>query len=197
MAHLTSRICSRTRTITRPANVRVIRASFRTVAIVRSHDNHGHDHKDHATHAEKDERKEPSIEAMNQPLPADLRELNQRFDEIFKIAGGDEDRGVERYERLYRAKMHRVPRYQGDFSSLEENHILYGDMGTPDSPVLVESVYTSRIVGCAGSQQTRVHDILWHVVKREKPLVCLECGQTFQLITPPGETILPLVAAHH
>lgn len=57
---------------------------------------------------------------------------------------------MERLERLARQQMKRVPRYQGDFSSLEENHILFGRMGRPDAPVLVESVYTTRIVGCMG-----------------------------------------------
>ena len=41
-----------------------------------------------------------------------------------------DDRGMERYERLAREKMKRIPRLQGDFNNLEEKHILYGARGT-------------------------------------------------------------------
>lgn len=71
----------------------------------------------------------------------------------------DDDRGPERRERETRAKMKRIPRNQGDFASLEERHILYGARGTVEKPVLVESPYPSRIVGCQGSEDTQVHDL--------------------------------------
>jgi hypothetical protein len=54
-------------------------------------------------------------------------------------------------ERLTRKKMKRIPVFREDFCSLEENHILFGEMGTPNSPVLVESNMTTRIVGCQGT----------------------------------------------
>jgi len=78
--------------------------------------------------------------------------------------------------------------YSGDFSSLEETHILFGRMGTPQDPVIVDSVYPTRTVGCVGSIETKQHDLIWHVVKREKPCMCLECGQVFQLRTADCST---------
>lgn len=62
-----------------------------------------------------------------------------------------DDIGVERHERLTRKKMKRVAVFREDFASLEENHILFGDMGTPNKPVLIESDCTTRIVGCQGN----------------------------------------------
>lgn len=61
-----------------------------------------------------------------------------------------------------------------------EDVFLKGEFGTPDKPVIVPSYFKSRIVGCTGSP-TEPHDILWHVVSEGKPLVCLECGQVFEL----------------
>ena len=58
--------------------------------------------------------------------------------------------------------------------------ILHGPFGTPEAPVVVKSVFDTRIVGCMGGPNSE-HDLLWHVVSHGKPLVCLECGQTFQL----------------
>eukprot|EP01125_Pyxidicula_operculata_P006366 TRINITY_DN2211_c0_g1_i1.p1 TRINITY_DN2211_c0_g1~~TRINITY_DN2211_c0_g1_i1.p1 ORF type:complete len:183 (+),score=44.50 TRINITY_DN2211_c0_g1_i1:40-549(+) len=117
----------------------------------------------------------------------DDKEVIEKFDEIFRIAGEEEDRGEQRRERIARSNMKRVPVEQGDFSSLEERHILFGARGTIQEPVLVESVFPSRVVGCMGSEDTKVHELLWHTVKREKPLICLECGQVFKLVTPPGQ----------
>ena len=76
---------------------------------------------------------------------------------------------------------------QGDFSSLEERHILFGARGTVENPTIIESVFPSRIVGCFGSAETQQHDLLWHVVRHERPSVCLECGQVFALTVPAGE----------
>jgi hypothetical protein len=63
------------------------------------------------------------------------------------------DRGDERAERETRLKMKRKPYGAGDFHSLEERHILFGDVGTPQDPVLVETIYASRIVGCTGTEK--------------------------------------------
>jgi hypothetical protein len=60
--------------------------------------------------------------------------------------------------------------------------VLTGPFGTPENPVLVPSVFDSRIVGCMGGPGPLSHEILWHLVKKDKPLVCLECGQVFKLI---------------
>jgi len=62
---------------------------------------------------------------------------------------------------------------------------LTGPFGTKDDPVIVHSYFNSRIVGCQGGPGHLAHDLLWHEVRREKPLVCLECGQFFVLQPHP------------
>jgi hypothetical protein len=117
----------------------------------------------------------------------DVQHKTEEFEHSHQLQGPEGDRGEERLERETRAKMRRVARYQGDFSSLEERHILYGARGTIENPVIVESVFPSRIVGCFGSAETQQHDLLWHVVHHERPTVCLECSQVFKLQVPEGE----------
>ena len=63
--------------------------------------------------------------------------------------------------------------------------ILRGPFGTREKPVKVYSWYDSRIVGCMGGPGEHEHDILWHEVRKDKPLICLECGQWFQLEEHP------------
>jgi hypothetical protein len=70
--------------------------------------------------------------------------------------------------------------------------ILYGAFGTPEKPVIVRSVFDSRIVGCVG-HAGHEHDLIWHVVSNGKPLVCLECGQVFKLEKIDD----PLLHSHH
>jgi len=91
----------------------------------------------------------------------------------------ESDTGLERLERFER---------NNDFPSLAslEKPMIEGPMGTPSNPTIVYSIYDSRIVGCKGDHHTREHDLKWHTVKREKPLVCMDCGQVFVLQTPPG-----------
>jgi len=57
---------------------------------------------------------------------------------------------------------------------------LTGPFGTPEKPVIVHSIFDRRIVGCEGGKG-REHELTWHVVSHGKPLICLECGQAFQL----------------
>jgi len=57
-----------------------------------------------------------------------------------------------------------------------------GPFGTLDHPVVVESVFEHRTVGCEGGPTTEdEHEILWHNVWETKPTMCAECGQVFQL----------------
>lgn len=63
--------------------------------------------------------------------------------------------------------------------------ILRGPFGTREKPVKVVSWYDSRIVGCMGGPGEHEHDILWHEVRLGKPLICLECGQWFELEEHP------------
>eukprot|EP01090_Pellita_catalonica_P013035 TRINITY_DN3000_c0_g5_i1.p1 TRINITY_DN3000_c0_g5~~TRINITY_DN3000_c0_g5_i1.p1 ORF type:complete len:194 (-),score=36.93 TRINITY_DN3000_c0_g5_i1:40-591(-) len=62
--------------------------------------------------------------------------------------------------------------------------ILEGDFGTMEKPVKVYSFEESRIVGCDGGKEIG-HDTLWHNVTKEKPLICLECCQVFELVDHP------------
>lgn len=60
---------------------------------------------------------------------------------------------------------------------------LKGYFGTPERPMLVPSEFEDRIVGCQGGGGPKHHEVLWHVVKKTKPLVCMECGQVFRLVS--------------
>ena len=60
--------------------------------------------------------------------------------------------------------------------------ILTGAFGTLEKPVLVPSIFTSRLVGCVGGEGEHEHALLWHEVKEGKPLICAECGQVFKLV---------------
>jgi len=46
----------------------------------------------------------------------------------------------------------------------------------------VPSYSDDRAVGCVGGEGAAEHDLVWHVVKKNKPLICMECGQAFRLI---------------
>eukprot|EP00029_Vermamoeba_vermiformis_P010072 TRINITY_DN522_c0_g1_i1.p1 TRINITY_DN522_c0_g1~~TRINITY_DN522_c0_g1_i1.p1 ORF type:complete len:168 (+),score=24.69 TRINITY_DN522_c0_g1_i1:537-1040(+) len=63
-----------------------------------------------------------------------------------------------------------------------QDDILRGPFGTPDNPVIVPSAYDVRIVGCMGGPGPLAHELLWHNLKKDKPLSCLECGQVFKMI---------------
>eukprot|EP01118_Nematostelium_gracile_P010786 TRINITY_DN3771_c0_g1_i1.p1 TRINITY_DN3771_c0_g1~~TRINITY_DN3771_c0_g1_i1.p1 ORF type:complete len:193 (-),score=49.59 TRINITY_DN3771_c0_g1_i1:180-758(-) len=52
--------------------------------------------------------------------------------------------------------------------------------GVENDPVIVYSELDERIVGCIGSEENE-HELLWHIVAKKKPTVCLECGQFFKL----------------
>jgi len=55
--------------------------------------------------------------------------------------------------------------------------------GTFDSPTIVPSMNTSRIVGCTGGPGFEdEHEITWHVVHEGRPLVCMDCGQVYKLL---------------
>ena len=73
---------------------------------------------------------------------------------------------------------------------------LRGHFGTPQNPVKVESVFDSRIVGCQGGSGDKEHELIWHVVSHGMPLVCLECGQTFELEKIVDPVLEEALAAH-
>ncbi len=66
--------------------------------------------------------------------------------------------------------------------------VLYGAFGTIEKPVVVPSLFDTRIVGCIGDKDHE-HDLTWHVVSNGRPLVCVHCAQVFQLQKYEGETL--------
>eukprot|EP01130_Rhizamoeba_saxonica_P005612 TRINITY_DN2237_c0_g1_i1.p1 TRINITY_DN2237_c0_g1~~TRINITY_DN2237_c0_g1_i1.p1 ORF type:complete len:137 (-),score=26.15 TRINITY_DN2237_c0_g1_i1:67-477(-) len=90
---------------------------------------------------------------------------------------------------------HEDQMYHDVFFQLDKP-ILTGPFGTPNNPVKVPSVFPSRIVGCYGDPRTElVDEPLWHFVRKEKPTVCLDCGQVFELVLPEGYK--ELTRGHH
>jgi len=71
-----------------------------------------------------------------------------------------------------------------DFGPFDSS-VLEGGFGTKEKPVNVHSRYGQRIVGCTGSAEQE-HELLWHEVKANKDLVCMDCGQFFRLKQIPG-----------
>mmetsp|Transcript_46197 Transcript_46197/g.92338 ORF Transcript_46197/g.92338 Transcript_46197/m.92338 type:complete len:98 (+) Transcript_46197:302-595(+) len=66
-----------------------------------------------------------------------------------------------------------------------------GAFGTKENPVIVESIYEERIMGCPGGcasgDTTGFNELRWFIVKREKPYVCPECSQVFKLKQVEGD----------
>merc|ERR1712063_247572 len=73
---------------------------------------------------------------------------------------------------------------------------LSGPFGTIEKPVIVPSVMHTRIVGCVGGDGDSSHDLLWHEVKKDKPTICIECGQVFKLKTSAESEKDPLADAN-
>merc|ERR1719282_2210736 len=71
---------------------------------------------------------------------------------------------------------------------------LSGPFGTIENPVIVPSVFHTRIVGCVGGDGESSHDLLWHEVKKDKPTICVECGQVFKLKTNAESEVDPLAS---
>ncbi|KAF6003592.1 hypothetical protein F1559_003125 [Cyanidiococcus yangmingshanensis] len=63
----------------------------------------------------------------------------------------------------------------------KHNEVIRGPFGTSDAPVLVESAYESRIVGCTGAAAPNDHDLYWIEVRKDHPAVCPLCEQVFAL----------------
>mmetsp|Transcript_7376 Transcript_7376/g.14649 ORF Transcript_7376/g.14649 Transcript_7376/m.14649 type:complete len:156 (-) Transcript_7376:276-743(-) len=66
-----------------------------------------------------------------------------------------------------------------------------GLFGTKENPVVVESIYEERVMGCPGdcaNGDTSTHNELqWFVVTKDAPYVCPECSQVFTLKQIEGE----------
>jgi uncharacterized Zn-finger protein len=63
----------------------------------------------------------------------------------------------------------------------KHNEVIRGPFGTMDAPVMVESAYNSRIVGCTGPAAPNDHDLYWLEVRKDQPAVCPLCEQVFTL----------------
>jgi len=73
-----------------------------------------------------------------------------------------------------------MEKFELEYGKLDQA-VLKGDFGTAKNPVVVPSVFDSRIVGCVGGSGYE-HELLWHEIKAgSKPTVCFECGQFFVL----------------
>ena len=81
--------------------------------------------------------------------------------------------GIERYEIDKKEKGESL-------FNIGPDYLTGPHFGTLAEPVLINSYFDERIVGCAGSRD-EPHEILWHVVSEARPLVCLECFQVFKL----------------
>eukprot|EP00179_Madagascaria_erythrocladioides_P026386 CAMPEP_0198340540 /NCGR_PEP_ID=MMETSP1450-20131203/44948_1 /TAXON_ID=753684 ORGANISM="Madagascaria erythrocladiodes, Strain CCMP3234" /NCGR_SAMPLE_ID=MMETSP1450 /ASSEMBLY_ACC=CAM_ASM_001115 /LENGTH=150 /DNA_ID=CAMNT_0044045525 /DNA_START=118 /DNA_END=570 /DNA_ORIENTATION=- len=63
----------------------------------------------------------------------------------------------------------------------KHNEVIKAPFGTAEAPVLVESAFDSRIVGCTGEASPNDHDIHWLEVIKGKQVACPLCGQIFAL----------------
>ncbi|GAM29275.1 hypothetical protein SAMD00019534_124510 [Acytostelium subglobosum LB1] len=60
------------------------------------------------------------------------------------------------------------------------HEMLTGAFGTLKAPVIVESIFDNRTVGCEGGEGEE-HDLVFHKVSHKRPCICLDCGQVFKL----------------
>jgi len=67
-----------------------------------------------------------------------------------------------------------------------------GPFGTAADPVLVESIFDERIMGCpgdcAGGDTRANNEVRWFVVTSAKPYTCPTCQQVFALKKVAGDT---------
>lgn len=91
--------------------------------------------------------------------------------------------GLERLELL--------ASYRGEKIFLDQELVI-NEKGTMKKPVMVDSLFEDRIVGCSGFPKGD-HELIWMEVHKDKVGRCLECGQVFKLnivsqdIFPEGE----------
>lgn len=63
----------------------------------------------------------------------------------------------------------------------KHNEVLRGPFGTETNPVLIQSNYDARIVGCTGKATPNDHELVWLNVEKGESNACRECGQVFVL----------------
>jgi hypothetical protein len=60
------------------------------------------------------------------------------------------------------------------------NHNLESKLEPRESIFMISSNQKPAFLTAGDGDQT--HDLLWHVVKKDEPLICMECGQVFKLV---------------
>lgn len=63
----------------------------------------------------------------------------------------------------------------------KHNEVLQGPFGTMENPVMIQSAFESRIVGCTGKEAPDDHDLVWLNVHKGVKAICDYCGQVFEL----------------
>lgn len=63
----------------------------------------------------------------------------------------------------------------------KHNEVLRGPFGTHENPVMIQSAFDSRIVGCTGKPIPDDHDLVWLLVEKGDQAVCKDCQQVFEL----------------
>lgn len=63
----------------------------------------------------------------------------------------------------------------------KHNEVLRGPFGTQENPVMIQSNFDARIVGCTGRAPPEDHDLFWINVEKGHPASCSKCGQVFKL----------------
>lgn len=61
------------------------------------------------------------------------------------------------------------------------NEVLRGEFGTDENPVLIQSNFDARIVGCTGHAAPDDHDLHWINVTKGEIATCGQCEQKFKL----------------
>ncbi|EGG17110.1 cytochrome c oxidase subunit V [Cavenderia fasciculata] len=81
---------------------------------------------------------------------------------------------------IERAELNASRKALQDKRSNEFGHEVLSGFGTIKSPVIVESIFDNRIVGCEGGDGEE-HDLVFHKLTAKKPIICVDCGQAFKL----------------
>lgn len=63
----------------------------------------------------------------------------------------------------------------------KHNEVLRGPFGTAENPVMIQSNFDARIVGCTGQAPPEDHDLFWINVEKGQIAECGQCGQCFSL----------------
>jgi uncharacterized Zn-finger protein len=63
----------------------------------------------------------------------------------------------------------------------KHNEVLRGPFGTEENPVMIQSNFDARIVGCTGQAPPEDHDLFWINVEKGQVATCGQCNQKFAL----------------